>query len=490
MESSHDDDMGVRETEDSPAVGNLMESKTSQLDDLLSRQLVEAFHKQTSSVMLHDVAKIASEHTAIDLAYAVSRLPVSARPVVYQNLPDLEAKIEFMLNTDKNTRMEIFRILGDKEITELIANMPTDEAVWVFDDMSDRCFRRVLELLDEEKVSRIRSLQKHGRNTAGRLMTNEFFAFTMDVTIGEAAGYIRDNPGIDPRLIFVLNQAGELQGFVPARNFIVNPHHLPLRQVMQLVQHKVLPDATRDEVVDIVERYKVPTLAVVDGDNYLLGVITYEDVAEFIEDIADETITRMAGTSEDLGAYEPGIKRFLARAPWLLVIVLGGFISATMMSFFGNVIGQFFTLVIFFVPLVTGMSGAVGIQCSTVLVRSMATGMLSSGGRAAAITQEMAVGLFIGIAFGGLCGVIVFILNLAGLHNFGDNPLAVGVVVSVGLCGACLTATLLGVFSPLIFARMRIDPAIASGPIITAFNDVLSMLMYFLLAQVVGHFFL
>lgn len=472
------------------SAGNLIDSKTSHLDDELSARLEEAFHKMTSNVHLHNVAKIASEYTPIDLAYAASRLPPSARPVLYDNLPDLNAKITFMINTDGTTRAAVFRNLDDQHVKQLIEKMPPDEAVWVLDDLPERRYRRVLELLDSRKAARIRELQKHSRNSAGGLMTNEFFAFTMDTTIAEAAAFIRDNPGIDlTRRIFVLNHEGILQGYVPARNLIVNPPHLPLRQVMKQVLHKVIPDATREEVVDLVERYKIPALPVVDSNDYLLGVITYEDVVEVIEDIADETIAWMAGTAEDVGEHDHVFKRFFSRAPWLLVTLFGGLISATIMSYFQGIEGHLLAFIVFFIPLINGMSGNVGIQCSTVLVRSMAIGMISPGTKGEAVMKEGMIGLLTGVIFGALCGVIVYLLHTFGIQNFGPNPLELGVITSAGLFGACLSATALGVTSPFFFARLGIDPAIASGPIVTAFNDIVSMIMYFIIAGFLSNLF-
>lgn len=470
--------------------GNLMDSKTSHLDDLLSEKLEEAFHKQTSKVRLNQIAKIASEHTPIDLAYAASRIPASARPVLYENLPDLDAKMTFMINTDGNTRAAIFRLLEDKEIKALIQKMPPDEAVWVLDDLPDRRYRRIIEIIDSKKAARIKELQKHDRNSAGRLMTNEYFAFTMDATIGEASETIRDNPGIDlTRRIFVLNHAGELQGYVPARNLIVNPSHLPLRQVMRSILHKVTPDSTRDEVVDLVERYKIPALPVVDVDNFLMGVITYEDVVEAIEDIADETIARMAGTAEDVSAHEPTFKRFLARAPWLVVTVLGGLVSAAIMAYFQSLERNLLAFIVFFVPLITGISGNVGIQCSTILVRSMAIGVLSSGTKRSAISKEVVIGLVTGVSFGLLCGFAVYLLHILGMQQYGSSSIQSGILVGMGVFGACLTSTFLGISSPLLFAKIGVDPAVASGPIVTAFNDVLSMIMYFIISGLIASLF-
>lgn len=464
--------------------GSLLDSRTNQLDDVLNEKLEHAFHHQTSQVIFHDIAKIASEYDPIDLAYAVTRLPPHARIVVYDNLPDLNAKIIFMINTGSNTRSAIFRQIDDQEIKRLVESMPPDEAVRILDDMSDRRIRRILDLVDPKIASRIRDLQKHERHSAGRLMTNEFFAFHMNTKIGEVSEQIRNNPGIDlTRRIFVLTDNGVLAGFVAARNLIINPEYIPLRQVMRPILHKVYVETPRDEVVDLVERYKIPALPVVDDNDRIVGVITYEDVVEAMEDIRDETIASIAGTAEDFSEPEPIFRRFCWRAPWLLVTLCAGLFTATMMSHFYDKV--WFALVPFFVPLITGMSGNVGIQCSSILVRGISTGDLSPGTRRNAITKELMTGLLIGCIFGVGCGAVVYLLNLLGIHHINAGLLPSVAIVSFGVLGACITATTLGAFSPFFFARFGIDPAVASGPIVTAFNDVLSTLMFFFAAWLI-----
>lgn len=465
-----------------------LDFKTGQIEDVLNAKLEQAFHKQTSQIILHDIAKIAIEHDPIDLAHAVTRLPPTARVVVYDNLPDLNAKIIFMIHTGNNTRSAIFKQIDDQEIKRLIEGMPTDEAVWVLDDLSDRRLKRILDMLDSKKASLIRDLQKHDRHSAGRIMTNEFFAFKLGTTIGEVASQVRDNPGIElTGRIFVLNDEDELIGFVPERNLLVNPQYIPIRQVMQPILHKVTPDTSRDEVVDIIERYNISALPVVDDRESLVGVISYEDAVEAMKDIADETIARIGGTAEDYDEHEQIFKRFLWRAPWLIVTLCGGLITATAMSHFRD--RFWFVVVPFFVPLIAGMSGNVGIQCSTILVRAMSTGTLTSNTLKEAITKELMIGLLIGSVFGIVCGSIVGMLNLFGVDQLGVDPLALGMTVSFGVLGACLVASTLGTFTPFFFARFRIDPAVASGPLVTAFNDVISTLMFFLVARTVYIFF-
>lgn len=469
--------------------GSLLDTRTGHLDDLLINKLEQAFHKPTMQVMMHELAKIAIEHDPIDLSHAAMRLPGGARSVLYENLPDIQAKIIFMINASNNTRAAIYRNINDQEIVSLVEGMPPDEAVHILDDLSNRRLKSVLELLDTKKANRILELMKHGRNSAGRLMTNEFFAFHMNVTIGEVAAYIRDNPGIDlTRRIFVLNDTGDLIGFVPARHLIVNPPYIPIRQVMRPILHKLHTNATRDEVVDLMERYTIPALPIVDEENHLVGVVAYEDAVEAMKDIADETIASIAGTAEDVSEDEPVFKRFLWRAPWLLVTLCAGLITATAMSHFKG--RSWFVFVPFFVPLIAGMSGNVGIQCSTLMVRSISTGELTLGNRRTVITKEILIGLITGAVFGLSCGLLVYCLSNVGIHSTGQDALAVSTIVSFGVLGACLTATLLGSLLPLFFARYHIDPAVASGPIVTAFNDVLSTLIFFLVAGTIYYFFL
>ncbi|MCB1148866.1 MAG: magnesium transporter, partial [Chlamydiia bacterium] len=453
-----------------------------------NEKLEQAFHQQTSLVMLHDVAKIASEHDPIDLAHAATRLPSHARPVLYDNLPDLTAKIIFMINASSNTRAVIFRQLGDKNILELMQNMPPDEAVWLFDDMSDRRYKRILDMMDPKHAHRIRELQKHDRDSAGRLMTDEFFAFHMNTTIGEVAAKIRANPGIDlTGQIFVLNDFDELCGYVPERNLIINKDEIPIRQVMQPVFHTVTPEASRDEVVDLMERYELSALPVIDEYNQLIGVVDFESAVEAMKDIMDDTIANIAGTAEDFDEYEPIVRRFFWRAPWLVVTLFAGLINMTSLGSFQGL--AWFAFVPFFVPLIAGLSGNVGIQCSTLLIRGISTGDLTSRTRFAVIFKEVFIGLLIGAVFGILCGIVVMAIKALGFQLIDLPPAVVAVTVAIGIFATCSASSLLGSLTPFFFSRIGVDPAVAAGPIVTAFNDVMSAWIFIFFSWSVSNLF-
>ena len=156
------DEERVEGVSSSPA--SLLESKASHLQDLLQEKLESAFHKQTSTVDLHDIIKIASEHSPIDLAYAAPRLPAHARSIIFEHLSGGEAKVEFIVNADNSTRASVLRQISDEDVKKLIETMPPDDAVEILESISERRFRRVVELLEVNKALRIREIKKHQRN--------------------------------------------------------------------------------------------------------------------------------------------------------------------------------------------------------------------------------------------------------------------------------------------------------------------------------------
>lgn len=479
------DSVASHTVEEEPVSGYLLDSKTSLKDDILLEKVENAIHKQTALYQHSDLIKIAHEHDPIDLAKASTRLPIGARIFVFKSLPDVGAKASFLMHATSPTRVVLFRSILDEDLKHLLERMPADEAVSVLEDLPYRRVRKVLEMLDEKKARRIAALQQHRRHTAGRLMTNEFFAFPLNTTVGHVAERIRNNPGVELTFcVFVLGDDMELVGYVPDRNLIVNKPDVPLKNILRPIIHRVSPDTPREEVVDLFERYRLLVLPVVNLEDKLIGVINQDDVVEVMEDIADETIASIGGTAESVGGDEPTWKRFVSRAPWLFVTLLAGLVTATGISFFHN--QPWFLVVPFFVPLITGMSGNVGIQCSTVLIRSMAMGEMSPSTVRVAVKRELRIGTLVGISFGLVCGLAAYILNVFGLQKVHVDPVLVGIIVSSGVCGACFSATILGTFSPLFFARLGVDPAVASGPMVTACNDVLSTYMYFFMAWLVA----
>jgi len=452
-----------------------------QLDTLLQEKLDQAFHQPNSKLISEEISKIAYQYSPIDLAHAVTLLPSHIRPIVYDNLIDLESQAIFIVHTDDATRMTILRHLKNKDIKILINEMAWDDVVLVLNSLSERRFKKILTLLEASQVARILKIKHYQNNTAGQLMTTDFFACSEELVIESVADLIKDTPETQfIKEIFVVTSGGILQGYVPLRHLIIHPPTLLLKEIMLPVAYKISPTASQEEVVDIAERYKLSSIPVVERDDLLIGVITHEDIIEAIGDITGETIAQMAGTEEHARGDRPTWKRLLSRIPWLMMTLFAGLINVGLISSFQEYEGKVLAFAIFFVPLITGLSGNVGIQCSTVLVRSMATGSL--GRTSAAILKEIIIGISIGFFFGILSSLFIGKWDLFDVSNREVSSHIVGLIVGTGLSGACLMSTLLGTFFPFFFSKIGVDPAIASGPIVTAINDFVSIFIYFLIA--------
>lgn len=462
------------------------ESSNRRHDEELMVRLDEVFRLGTSSEhQSHELAKISSEYSAIDLSYAALRLPLSYRIQIFDEIDDDLERAHFFTHIDSTTRELLFAEMEDEEIARMIEEMPSDEAVFVIEDLVLPRLGAVLNRLSEAKAQSIEALSRHRPNTAGRLMTNEYFAFQMDTNIGQAARYIRDHPRIDlMRRVFVLDENQELQGFVPLRTLVINPPSLPLKKVMRQIAHIVSVDAPRDEVIELFERYKMTELPVIDHEGQLCGIITYEDVAEAIEDQTDETLAQISGTAQEVRIDDPLLKNFFARAPWLFVTLVAGIINANNMEMF-----QIHHVFVLFVPLVIGMSGNIGIQCSTLMIRAMATGYMTRKNVRKAVLMELRTAVFTGVLFGIFCGLVLFLIGSVGIF---ESPLPIeklSLIIATGQIGACLFGAAIGSWSPIFFNRLGFDAAISSGPITTAFNDVLANLVYFLIATHLLAFF-
>lgn len=456
------------------------EARKNQLDEELIEKLEKAFYPLSSEERCaHDLSKIVSEYSAIDLAYTALRLPLIQRMSLYHYFEGDEARADYLIIVDSSTRKGIFTQLINEQITSVIEKMPADEAIWVMGDLATARYRQILDSLSPKRAEHLLALQRYASNTAGRLMTNEFFAFEGKITISEVGTYIRENPNIDLlRRIFVLDQKGSLLGFVPARTLVIHSPDALLSQVMRPVSHTIAPDASRDDVVEIFERYKNSDLPVIGEEDRLVGVITYDDVMEAMEEIADETIGHITGTGHDLESYRPILRSVIMRMPWLFATLVAGIINAKSIAFFD----PGFQLVTF-IPLINGMSGNVGLQCSTVLVRGIATGLLSASAPWSAALRELMTGACSGLFFGVLAGFAAFALQMLSHHQVSVlAPLQLGLIVSTGLISTCVLATALGILFPLLFVKIGIDPAIASGPIVTAVNDTCSAILYTVIA--------
>jgi magnesium transporter len=463
-------------------------SRHTHLDDQLLEKLQGAFEMENEGEFHHVLARITEEYTPIDLAYSASHLHQEDRIVIYRHLNDFETRVLFLQHAEHTTLSCVLKSLDDMQLLKILEAVTPQRAVRFLDVFDDTHKNHLLELLNPRKSTRIRQIAQYPENSAGQLMSNEFFAFLKDQSVGTASEMVRNSPSFPlGKHIFIIDEKGALLGKVPTRSLLVNPPEVELHQVVQPILYRVSPYARSDEIVSIFERYQLSDLPVIDEHSILIGIITSIEVFEILNDIVDETIATIAGTDEDLSAGDPISSRYFARVPWLLATACGGLISMKVQSSFE----WFFPSLIFFISLITGLSGSIGLQCSTVLLRELTPGTLSLRNQWKMIHGELIIGALIGVTFGIFCGGIVYLAQSFGfLPHVETTPLTFAIIVAGGLSVACLNATLLGVLSPLLFARIGVNPAVASGPIVTTFNDVSAAIIYYGVARLLANLWL
>jgi len=225
----------------------------------------------------------------------------------------------------------------------------------------------------------------------------------------------------------------------------------------------------QEEVAALVERYDLTSLPVVDRMGRLVGRITVDDVVDVIVDEASEDISKMAGTTDEEIRQDSALRIAGIRLPWIVISLISGILSGTIISQFRSTLGSLLALA-FFIPVITAMGGNIGIQSSAIVVRGLATGEIGLFRIAQRLLREVRIGLIMGV----MCGVVVGMVALI----WQDHPV-LGLIVGSAMVVAITVAATMGALVPLLFKKLNIDPAIATGPFVTMSNDIVGLFIYF-----------
>lgn len=373
---------------------------------------------------------------------------------------------------------DLLLTLPEEEARLLTNEISTDDATDLLSEMDETTQRRVLSLFDEEFAGDITDLLTYDEDSAGGLMTTEFVVVPVFVEVEKAIELIRSfAPDAETiYYIYVIDGTNHLVGILSLRELIVAHPKSTVQEIMIPDVLSVNVHADQEEVADLMSKYNLLALPVVDDDNHILGIITVDDIVDVIRDEATEDIYRMAGTSEREDEEDSGVwNTYRARLPWLLITILGEFGSGTVLSSSEAKLQTVAALSIF-IPLLTGVAGNVGTQSSTVTVRGIATGTITAKTALKTIAKEVLVGLILGLSIG---------LTVMGVATFWKGSFEIGLVVGLTLFINNFTAALMGTIVPLIFMMAKRDPAVASAPFITMVVDILGLVNYMLIATVI-----
>ena len=424
---------------------------------------------------LKDNKKDAIEQTIDELQpYDIAQL--------YRNLPE-KHHFKFLLyltpqqiadliqELESDLQIEILHRLGIEKSSKVMDLMENDDLADLLNELSVEKIQEYLSTMKLEDSTSVQNLMKYSPDTAGGLMTNQFVWIRDYYTVRDAVDKLKDFAELNHNIyyLYVINEKKELVGVVSYRDLLLADIHERIHDIMFSRVISVPVDMDQEEVAQLIERYDFIAVPVVDENNILLGIVTVDDVIDVVIQEANEDIERLSASGKSIDFSTKATVASYRRLPWLILLLFIGLISGGIISGFENTLNEYVALV-FFMPMIAGMTGNTGTQSLAVVVRGLVTTTIDRKTILKLVLRESTVGIIIGLTCGALIATIAFVWQ-------GDMML--GVVVGLSLILTLIIGTLAGTVIPLFLHRIGIDPAIASGPLITTLNDIFSLLVYF-----------
>ena len=416
------------------------------------------------------IVQILKDLHAADIAEIIEVLKVEKRLYIF-NLLKREVQSEVISELEEATRESLVPKLDQDVIVDLIEALDSDEAVDLFQDLTEERQEEVLENIDEEVAEEVHELMSYAEDTAGGIMRLEFIQVNETETVANTRKIIKheteEEDLHDFYNIWISDDKGILRGFVSLQDLIIAAPEQLIKDVMTEEIIFVHPEIDQEEVANLSVKYNLVSVPVVDQQKHLLGVITFDDIGDIMDEEADEDIAKFSGSGDLQISEESPFRISKARLPWLLISLFGELISAYVIYQFQGDLQKAIALSFFF-PVIMAMGGNIGIQASAIVVRGLATGEISGLNLRRRLFRELKSAFITGI----ICGLIIFIIVSLW---FSINK---GAMVSVALLVVILNAATVGATIPFILQRMNIDPAISTGPFITTSNDIFGLLIY------------
>ena len=430
----------------------------SALSDVEFLQLIEGIH-------------------AADLAEVLETFEQEERSLIFEKLsPEMAADV--LVEFDQDERIELIASYSSEEIAqELVGNMDSDDAADLLSELSDDLTREVLsQVEDVEQAKRIAQLLTHEEDTAGALMATELVKVSEDLTALRCVAAMRNQAeNIDKvHAVYVVNDDEILVGTLSLKKLLTAKRTDNISDLYRPIEHSVLSTVPAEDVANIMQKYDLFILPVVNAAGELLGRITLDDVVDFIREEAERDYQLASGLTDEVESDDSVYEVTRARIPWLLIGLFGGLIVALIIGKNEEDI-KLVPALAFFMPLIAAMAGNVGVQSSAIVVQSLASHRKPEN-MGKKLIKELSVGLFNGL-------ILSVVMYGAGLLLGYDQLITL--TVSISLLTVIVFASLFGTFIPLLLNRFKIDAALATGPFITTANDVIGLIIYFQIGRLI-----
>nr|WP_163102991.1 magnesium transporter [Peribacillus alkalitolerans] len=433
-------------------------------EDLIKNALEEdnldAFRDEFTELHPYDQAKL------------YMKLDKEIRSKIYHYLsPEEMAGLFENLEIEEDEYEELLSEMNPTYVADMLAQMYADDAVDVLNELDKDQVVSYLTIMDDEAAQEIKELLHYEEYTAGSIMTTEFIAISKNQTV-RSAMYILKNEA--PRAetiyyVYVVDEDKKLAGVISLRDLIVSDDDTMISEVMSDRVVSVSVSEDQEEVARKMRDYNFLAVPVVDFQNHLLGIITVDDIIDVMDEEASDDYSKLAGVSDLDRMDRNPVGAARKRLPWLVILLFLGMMTASLIGRFEETLNQKAILAVF-IPLIAGMAGNTGTQALAVAVRGIATGDLEQESKWKLILREAGTG----VITGATCGVLVTFVVY-----FWHGDWFLGFLVGLSIFSTLIVATLAGSLVPLLMHRMKIDPAVASGPFITTINDLISILIYF-----------
>lgn len=417
-----------------------------------------------------------------DIAAAIEHIEDESRMLEAFSAVGVEMGSQILPLLDESSRELILDNSTPEELAELIGEMNTDDAADLLGEMEEEVAEEVLGSTSAEVDAQVSRLLQFEPETAGGIMQTELIAAREEMTLDQTLDLLRSRPDINREVynIFVVDNLGRLKGVAPIIELLLNPG---MKKVGDMVDEGhppiyVYADDDQENVASLFKKYDLISLAVVDRNMVLLGRILIDDIVDVFVEEADEDIMALVGAGDEvLSPATSVVEMARYRLPWLTASLAGGFVTGALILLFKGTLEAAIALAAF-IPIVMGMSGNVGSQSSTLVVRGIATGRIDPGALGAFIFKEVKVGFILGIVCGLISGVAAWAWQ---------SSAEMGLIMGGAVFLAINLAALMGAGIPLIFKWLDVDPAIAGGPIVLALNDITAVFIFLTFATALIH---
>ncbi|PLX44915.1 MAG: magnesium transporter, partial [Deltaproteobacteria bacterium] len=431
---------------------------------------LEAMRRLMRKGAVANLRRIVERTHAADLAAIYGDMNDLEQGRFFQVLKQSDLVGEVIAHMDPVNQQELVEVLSPEEVAHIIVEMDSDDAADILNLLTEEIRDDVLTAMKREDSEDIEKLLDYPEDSAGGLMTTSFFALPEGMNAKEAVEAIQGDEDAETAFyLYVVDEAEHLAGVVSLRKLITSSPATKLRSIMSTDVINVDVNTDQEQVARLVSKYDLLAIPVVDEEKKLVGIITVDDVLDVLREEATEDIYKMAGTSqEELLHGNRVMPIFRIRIPWLAVNLVGGVLTGTILWWFRATVEEIIAL-LSFVPVITGMGGNVGTQTSSILVRAFATGRVDFDSLPSHLWKEVRVGFLLGIVCGAMVGLAALIWH---------NDPYLGVVVAVSMMAAMTVAAIMGTLTPALFRKLKIDPAVASGPFVTTANDITGIFIY------------